>query len=169
MTVNTSDRTTATPSEHPAALAPRFRLDPALSREGVLDGAWWPRSRDPDVELSVLIAALDSRLGRVSRVALNMTSWDSAPRRLTRSDRGYPVGWFRTMDADMITVTTAEQRRFALLVIPPQAPAAAAAIAMAMAVIGKLSLRPAKILMASGLPAAGDTTRLPLQLPSAPA
>jgi Family of unknown function (DUF5994) len=152
------------PSQPPAAVAPRLRLDPTLSRRGGLDGGWWPRSRDPRRELPTLIAALDRQLGRVSRVALNLTRWDSAPRRVPVGDRMPHVGWFRTMDPDVVTVTTTGRQRFALLVVSPQAAPTAAAAALALAAAGQHSLRPADILIASGLAAREDSTHAPLRL-----
>jgi hypothetical protein len=135
----------------PSAAPLRLRLDPAPSREGVLDGAWWPHSRDPSAELPDLIAGLGSRLGVITRVALNIDAWDSAPRRLVAGGRAVHVGWFRTMDAHTISVTRNRQDRFVLLVIPPEATTAAAATAMAMAAKRKISTRPADILAASGI------------------
>jgi Family of unknown function (DUF5994) len=63
----------------PAPLGLRLRLDPTPSNVGILDGGWWPRSRDPDAELPGLIGGLDSSLGPITRVALNLDAWDRAP------------------------------------------------------------------------------------------
>jgi hypothetical protein len=43
--------------------------------QGVVDGSWWPRTRDPAVELPALIAAVTDRLGMVDRIALNASAW----------------------------------------------------------------------------------------------
>jgi hypothetical protein len=52
MPSDSSDPTIAiTPIGPSAPPGLRLRLDPSLSNECVLDGGWWPRSRDPDAEL----------------------------------------------------------------------------------------------------------------------
>jgi uncharacterized protein DUF5994 len=47
--------------------------------DGVPDGGWWPRSRDPATELPPLIAAVTDRLDPVRRIALNTAAWDGRP------------------------------------------------------------------------------------------
>src|SRR3954469_23621471 len=133
--------------------APRLRLDPTLSRQGLLDGGWWPRSLDPQAELPVLIAELDARLGVIIRVMLNLDAWDSAPRRIAAGGRRIHVGRFRTMDAHMIGLTNTEGERFTLLVVPPGATTAAAGTALTMATEAGNSTRPAAILAASEIAA----------------
>ena len=129
----------------------RMQLDPTMAGTGVVDGGWWPRSRDPDAELPGLIAGLESSLGPITRLALNLTAWDSAPRRVAVNGRRVRVGWFRHMDADTVGVTRAGQNRVTLLVVPPQATTAAAGIAMAMAADTANSAGPADILAAAGI------------------
>ena len=156
-----TDPTTAVPPIGPSAPPGlRLRLDPTLSNGGVLDGGWWPRSRDPDAELPGLIAGLESAVGPITRVALNLDAWDTAPRRIAVDGRRLRVGWFRHMDPHMIGVTRAFQDRLALLVVPPQATTAAAGIAMAMAADPTNSARPADILVAAGIDAQ-DSALLP--------
>ncbi|MGW8728090.1 DUF5994 family protein [Streptomyces sp. NPDC055808] len=72
----------------------RLALKPASSSRGLLDGAWWPRSRDLLRELPPLVGALDPLWGRITRIAVN-------PRRRPVVPRGIPVaghvvkaGWF---------------------------------------------------------------------------
>ena len=117
----------APPSRPPAPPGLRLQLDPTMAGTGAVDGGWWPRSRDPDAELPGLIASLDASLGSITRVALNLDAWDSAPRRVAVNGRRVRVGWFRHMNAHTIGVTRASQGRLALLVVPPEAPAAAPA------------------------------------------
>jgi hypothetical protein len=152
MTAATSTPTTApAPTPPPAPLGLRLQLDPTMAGTGVVDGGWWPRSRDPAAELPGLIAGLDSSLGPVTRVALNLDAWDIAPRRVAVDGRRVRVGWFRQMDRDTIGVTRAFQERVALLVVPPQATTAAAGSAMAMAADAATSAGPADILAAAGI------------------
>jgi hypothetical protein len=152
MTTATSTPTTALPSTRPPAPSGlRLQLDPTMAGTGAVDGGWWPRSRDPDAELPGLIAGLDASLGPITRVALNLDAWDSAPRRVAVDGRRVRVGWFRHMDADTIGVTRAGQNRVALLVTPPEATTAAAGIAMAMAADASNCAGPADILAAAGI------------------
>jgi hypothetical protein len=166
MPSDSSDPTTAVPPIGPSALPGlRLQLDSTMAGMGAVDGGWWPRSRDPDAELPGLIAGLDSSLGPVTRVALNLDAWDSAPRRVAVGGRRVRVGWFRNMDAHMIGVTRASQDRVALLVIPPHATAAAAEIAMAMAADAANNARPADILAAARIGAQDSTRHAPRRLP----
>jgi hypothetical protein len=151
MTAATSTPTTAPPTRPPAPPGPRLQLDPTMAGTGAVDGGWWPRSRDPDAELPGLIAGLDSSLGPITRLALNLDAWDSAPRRVAVNGRRVHVGWFRHMNAHTIGVTRAFQDRVALLVIPPEATPAAAGVAMATAADGANSAGPADILAAAGI------------------
>jgi uncharacterized protein DUF5994 len=151
MTAAASTPTTAPPTRPPAPSGLRLRLDPTTTGTGAVDGGWWPRSRDPDAELPGLIAGLDSSLGPITRVALNLDAWDTAPRRVAVNGRRVRVGWFRHLDAHTIGMTRASQNRVALLVVPPQATMAAAEIAMAMAADVANSAGPADILAAAGI------------------
>jgi len=166
MTATSSTPTTAPPSTRPPAPPGlRLQLDPTMAGTGAVDGGWWPRSRDPDAELPGLIAGLDSSLGPVTRVALNLNAWDSAPRRVAVDGRRVRVGWFRHMDAHTIGLTRAAQDRVVLLVVPPQATTAAAGIAMAMAADGADSAGTAEILAAAGI-GGQDPAPMPSQPPS---
>jgi Family of unknown function (DUF5994) len=147
MTSSSSDLT-AVPPTRPTA-PPRLQLDPTMAGTGALDGGWWPRSRSPDTELPALIAGLESSLGPITRVALNLDAWDQAPRRVAVDGRRVRVGWFRHMDPHMIGVTRAFQDRLGLLVVPPEATGEAAGIAMAMAADVANNARPADILAAA--------------------
>src|SRR5690242_8738126 len=57
------------PPVTPLALHPaRVFLEPTLTRDGTLDGAWWPHSTDLQRELPALIRILQDRLGPILRV-----------------------------------------------------------------------------------------------------
>jgi hypothetical protein len=142
--------TTAPPPGPSAPPGLRLQLDPTMAGTGAVDGGWWPRSRDPDAELPGLIAGLESSLGPITRVSLNLDAWDTAPRRVAVDGRRVRVGWFHQMDAHTIGVTRASQGRVALLVVPPQATTAAAEIAMAMAADAANGADAADILAAAG-------------------
>ncbi|WP_409470628.1 DUF5994 family protein [Streptomyces sp. HC307] len=109
------------------------RLETTHDRRGVLDGAWWPRSRDIAAELPVLIAALAEYLGPVTRVGLDAGAWEGLPTRLVIDDRVVHIDSFPVGD-DTVLVTRGEQDLFSLLVVPPHATPDAARAAMAEAV-----------------------------------
>ena len=161
MTAAASTPTTAPPPRPPAPSGLRLRLGPTTTGTGTVDGGWWPHSRDPDAELPGLIAGLDSSLGPITRVALNLDAWDTAPRRVAVDGRRVRVGWFRHMDAHTIGLTRASQDRVILLVVPPQTTTAAAGIAMAMSADAANSAGPADILAAAGI--GEDPTPMPPQ------
>ena len=147
----------------PIPLASRLSLDPTLKRRGVVDGGWWPRSRDASVELPILVSSLNARVGVVVRLGLDARDWDEIPRRLTVGGHVVRVGRFADVNHKII-VTRGPQDHILLLVIPPQASTAAAKAALAMAASGENSGRPEEILVASGIEnEVGDDDRLPAQ------
>lgn len=130
------------------AVAPRleWRQDPSVRT--ILDGAWWPRSRTTVTELTNLIIALDRRQVPVTRLMLNTGAWDEHPRRISVAGRTVRLGWFTTLDANLLIATTGTDQRVDLLVVAPDTSAARAAAATTMATDGEPTLRPAAILAA---------------------
>ncbi|MEU8517844.1 DUF5994 family protein [Kitasatospora sp. NPDC048722] len=127
-----------------------LRLETTQSREGVLDGAWWPRSRDVGAELPGLVRALTEHLGPVASVGLDVDAWDDAPARLVVDGRSvhidrYPVG------DDTVIVTRGDRDHFSLLVVPPQASRETALAAMARAVAAGGTDSARQILVATGI------------------
>ena len=65
----------------------------------MVDGAWWPYSRDAAAELPNLIAAVDQRLGRTTlRIGVHQDAWRRIPRRIPARGRQVRIGWFRQTD-----------------------------------------------------------------------
>ncbi|MEV7977053.1 DUF5994 family protein [Streptomyces sp. NPDC086519] len=110
-----------------------LRLETTESREGVLDGAWWPRSRDIGAELPALLSALTGHLGPVTRVGLDTTAWEGLPTRIVVDDRVVRVDSFPLGD-DTVLITRGDHDIFSLLVVPPDTAPEAARVAMAQAV-----------------------------------
>ncbi|WP_431679461.1 DUF5994 family protein [Kitasatospora sp. KL5] len=126
-----------------------LRLETTQSREGALDGAWWPRSRDVGAELPGLITALTEHLGPVVTVGLDADAWDDVPPRLVVGGRSvhidrYPVG------DDTVIITRGDRDHFSLLVVPPQASREAALAAMERAVRAGGTDSARQILIATG-------------------
>ncbi|MFE5190992.1 DUF5994 family protein [Streptomyces sp. NPDC056628] len=109
------------------------RLETTHNRQGVLDGAWWPRSRDVATELPHLITALTEYLGPVTRVGLDADAWEELPTRITIDDRVIHIDSSRVGD-DTVLITRGAQDLFSLLVVPPHATPDAARAAMSEAV-----------------------------------
>ncbi|WP_031498129.1 DUF5994 family protein [Streptomyces bicolor] len=110
-----------------------LRLETTHERRGVLDGAWWPRSRDIAAELPGLVSALTEHLGPVARVGLDCAAWDGLPTRLVVDGRVVHIDASSEGD-DTVLVTRGGQDLFSLLVVPPDTPPGAARAAMDQAV-----------------------------------
>ncbi|GLX42225.1 hypothetical protein Sros01_82970 [Streptomyces roseochromogenus] len=131
-----------------------LRLETTQSRQGLLDGAWWPRSRDVTIELPALITALTAHLGPITRVGLDTSAWQDVPTRLVIDGQvvhldADPVG------DDTVLVTRGHNDHFALLVVPPDTTADAAREAMARAVRADNITQATQILIAT-TPEPGD-------------
>ncbi|SDD64539.1 DUF5994 family protein [Streptomyces prasinopilosus] len=110
-----------------------LRLETTHAREGILDGAWWPGSRDIGAELPSLITALTEHLGPVTRVGLDTSAWDGLPTRLVIDGRVVHIDSFPVGD-DTVLITRGDRDHFSLLVVPPDTMPDAARAAMARAV-----------------------------------
>ncbi|WP_369374335.1 DUF5994 family protein [Streptomyces sp. cg36] len=124
-----------------------LRLETTRSREGVLDGAWWPRSRDIAAELPALISVLTEHLGPITRVGLDATAWRGITTRLLIDGRVVHLDSFPVGD-DTLLVTRGDSDHFSLLVVPPDTTADAARTAMARAVHADNTTPAAQLLVA---------------------
>ncbi|MER6082533.1 DUF5994 family protein [Streptomyces sp. NPDC001833] len=110
-----------------------LRLETTHAREGILDGAWWPRSRDIGAELPSLISALAEHLGPVTRVGLDGSAWDELPTRVTVDGRIVHIDSFPVAD-DTVLITRGDRDHFSLMLVPPDTSPDAARAAMARAI-----------------------------------
>ncbi len=135
------------------AVAPRLALRHDPSLRTILDGAWWPRSRATVIELADLVTALDNRRVPITQIMLNPDAWDEHPRRVSIAGRTVRLGWFTTLDANLLIATTGTDHRVDLLVVAPDTPAATAAVEASMATEGAPTVRAATIRSAISIPA----------------
>lgn len=144
-----------------APAAARLRMRPDASVRPIVDGAWWPRSRDPVTEATALITALDSRYPHVTDVMLNAPAWDSHPRRIRIAGGVVRLGWFASLDACLLIVITRDDQRIDLLVVSPDTSRAVADAAMDMAVDGAPTLQAAAIVAAVSTHPPGRSVPMP--------
>ncbi|MFF7161252.1 DUF5994 family protein [Streptomyces sp. NPDC008086] len=112
----------------------RLSLAPTGPAPALLDGAWWPRSRDLGAELPSLAAVLDSSWGRITRVTVNPTHWPVVPRKVPVAGHVVKVGWFLAeQDPHELLLLSYRTGRWNLLVVPPQTTPVSAAWLMAAA------------------------------------
>jgi hypothetical protein len=147
----------STPPADPAAVpetatdVARLSMTTDLRRRGAVDGAWWPRSHDAAAELPALITTLYDRFGHtVRRAGLSIETWQNIPRRIPIAGRVVKVGWFRSIDPRIISLTVAGAEPVSLLVIPPDTAGAPAheALTPAASEQGR-ALQPVDILTAA--------------------
>jgi hypothetical protein len=97
----------------------RLAFPRSSTADGVLDGGWWPRSRDPATELPALIAAVTDRLDPVRRITLNAAAWDGRPQIvMTIEGREVRLDWFGERDAHTISLIGSRRSRLDLMMIP---------------------------------------------------
>jgi Family of unknown function (DUF5994) len=127
-TDSTTPTTAGTPHRRPGDPDPvRLTLIDPPGKRTTLDGAWWPRTRSLSDELPGLVQELHRRGIRVTRAAYNPDAWETAPRRLAADGRTIRLGWFRSIDPQLLDLTGDTTRgRLDLLVVPPDTTAAAA-------------------------------------------
>ncbi|MFJ9964114.1 DUF5994 family protein [Streptomyces avermitilis] len=116
------------PRREPVAAPPvRLALKTDGPSRGLLDGAWWPRSRDLLRELPSLMAVLDPLWGRITRVAVNPEHWPVVPRKVQVDGHIVKVGWFTPeIDPHKLLLLSYGVGRWDLLVIPPETGTASA-------------------------------------------
>ncbi|MBH5336110.1 hypothetical protein IHE55_15470 [Streptomyces pactum] len=112
----------------------RLTLTPAGAPPGLLDGAWWPRSRDLFRELPALTDRLDRCWGRITHVTVHPAHWPVIPPKVAVTGHTVHVGWFTDeQDPHKLILLSHPAGRWDLLVIPPETSAASAARLMTAA------------------------------------
>ena len=137
----------------PTEPAARINLKPASDHPGMVNGAWWPRSRDLTRELPPLIAALDEAWGQVNRVTVNVHMWPDIPDRVRTGTHTVRIGWYDAEQDphDICLLSYHNGGRWDLLVVPPEFNADSAARLMATAAeAGNMQTASALLAAASG-------------------
>ncbi|MFJ6867461.1 DUF5994 family protein [Streptomyces termitum] len=134
-----------------------LRMETTGARQSLLDGAWWPRSRDVEREVPPLLTALTEYLGPVTRVGLDASAWNGIPTRLVVDGRVVHLDSFPVGD-DTVLITRGDNDHFSLMVVPPDTPPQAARTAMARAVDAGNASQAAEILLAGPPRSAGPAT-----------
>lgn len=126
------------------------------------------RSRSTVTELTNLNIGRDGRLLAAIRIMLNPAAWEEHPRRISVNGRIVRVGWFTTLDANLLIATTATDRRVDLLVVPSTVSAGWAAAAATMATDGEPTLGTGAIVSAFSTRAPTRAAGRPRRTPANP-
>jgi hypothetical protein len=102
--------------------AARILLKPPSEHPGMVNGAWWPRSRDLVRELPLLVAALDGVWGQIHHVTVQVHMWPDIPKRVRTGKNMLRVGWFDAEQDphDICLLSVPGRGRWDLLVVPPE-------------------------------------------------
>ena len=121
-----------------------------------VDGAWWPHSRNLEVELADLIDHFPVDAGRVGRVLFSRPDWLNCPRRVA-IERGFiKTGSFPNDDTHLVVLKLSSGVHLKVLVIPPDtAPDSARAILLRAATPGE-ELSAGSLLAAETPPGVGE-------------
>ena len=116
-----------TTSPHSSPVPPREALRLQLNdapAPGSPDGAWWPRSRDLQVEAPQLVDEFPGSVGRINRLLFSRPDWDDAApegrgvRRVHAARGPVKVGSFPADDTHLMVLLMASGQRLKLAVIP---------------------------------------------------
>jgi hypothetical protein len=84
-----------------------------------LDGAWWPQTRDLEVELADLVDNFPESAGRIVRARFSPPDWDPAPHQVAVGGGYVKVGSFPRDDSHMIHLMMSDLTVVSVLVVPP--------------------------------------------------
>jgi hypothetical protein len=129
----TSHRTSFSPAvDDPAGprRPVRLRLSESPGR-AVLDGGWWPQTRDIGVELADLVDHFPVHLGRVHRALYSSPDWNTRPRSVPTARGRVKTGSFPRDDTHLVVLRMSTRTSLRLLVVPPEHPAGALAMGIA--------------------------------------
>lgn len=99
----------------------RLQLSGSPGR-ATLDGAWWPQSRDLEVELAELVDRFPAVIGRVHRALYSRPDWDTQPRSVRVARGRVKTGSFPGDDTHMLVLSMSTRTQLRLLVVPYDQP-----------------------------------------------
>lgn len=109
----------ATSNARTTAQTLRLSLAPFPPGSGMLDGAWWPRTREIDREVAELVDQFPPSAGRISRVLFSRPDWSTRPRQV-RATRGLvKTGSFPGDDTHVVVLNLYAGTQLTVLVVPP--------------------------------------------------
>jgi hypothetical protein len=134
-TVDSPAPVSPAPDTQVPAPAVRLLLKPPSRHPGMVNGAWWPRSRDLASELPPLMTALDPVWGRIYNVTLQVDMWPNIPKHVVTGEHVVRVGWYDAEQDphDICLISLRGGARWDLLVVPPELDPEAAERLMAAA------------------------------------
>lgn len=107
-------------SATPAPAHLRLAITAKLVASNRLDGAWWPFSDDPTVELPALVKAVAARFGWIRTVLLSSEDWTPLPAGWALAERPSPrIDCSRRHQRHMVSLSRDDGRQIGLLLIPP--------------------------------------------------
>lgn len=110
----------------PARVPLRLELRPT-GVPGLVDGGWWPQSRELGIEAADLVDHFPPAVGRINRLLFSRPDWDDGVaegrglRRVQAARGPVKVGSFPGDDTHQMVLTMASGRQLRLLVVPPNA------------------------------------------------
>ncbi|MEU7341628.1 DUF5994 family protein [Streptomyces sp. NPDC007074] len=135
----------------------RLRLAPPGTSPALIDGAWWPHSRDLTAELPALVALLDPLWGRITRVTVNPALWPVIPRKVPVQGHVVKVGWFEAeQDPHALLLLSYTAGRWDVLVVPPETDSVTAARLLAAGADPTRQLTPSALLLEDDLLVAAE-------------
>lgn len=130
MTSHSTASPPRTPDTHGTRGPVRMALSPSPGK-ATLDGAWWPQSRDLDLELADLVDHFPADRGRVQRVLYSRPDWDTQPHRVVVARGPIKVGSYPHDDTHLMMLRMSTRTDLRLLVVPPGHPTGEQAMRLA--------------------------------------
>ena len=96
-----------------------LRMRMAGGRPSALDGAWWPQTRNLQVELADLVDHFPPDIGRVDRAVISPPDWLPAARRIQIARGFLKVGSFPRDDTHVVLLRMSTGEVLTVLVVPP--------------------------------------------------
>ena len=101
-----------------AASEPRLQLKPDPPASAYIDGVWWPRSTQLDIELPGLVARLSDRLGQVTMVGYHLDAWPETPPQVEIAGLTVQLQGFTSNEPASVIVFGRDGHYVTLLAIP---------------------------------------------------